>query len=190
MSSCFLFTNDEEANNKINIDELYEKKRLRDLKQLSLFNKILNRVQKRIQTIGKRGNAFFLWFQIPDFLFGESLYDSAHCTAYIVAKLEENGFSVQYYQPNTLYISWEHWVPGYVRTEIKKKTGIVVNERGQIVPKKEPGDQTTTTTEKTPATTATTTSDSKYQSIKKYKPTGNLVYDSQLFESIEKKVSS
>ena len=40
--SCFLFTDDEESNRKINIDELYEKQQQKDLKQLSIFNKILN----------------------------------------------------------------------------------------------------------------------------------------------------
>jgi hypothetical protein len=29
-------------------------------------------------------------------------------------------------------ISWNHWVPGYVRDEIKKKTGTQVNSYGEI----------------------------------------------------------
>jgi hypothetical protein len=29
-----------------------------------------------------------------------------------------------------LFISWTHWVPDYVRTELKNKTGIIVNEYG------------------------------------------------------------
>ena len=48
MSSIFIFNNEEESNSKINIDELYEKKQRRDLKQISIFNKILNRIHKRI----------------------------------------------------------------------------------------------------------------------------------------------
>ena len=46
--SCILYVNDEESNRKINIDDLYEKKQKRDLKQLSIFNKILNSIHKRI----------------------------------------------------------------------------------------------------------------------------------------------
>ena len=40
--SSFLFSTDEESTGKINIDELYDKAQQRDLKQLSIFNKILN----------------------------------------------------------------------------------------------------------------------------------------------------
>ena len=47
--SIFLYNDDEEANAKVNIDELFERKQQRDLKQLSIFNKILARCQKRIQ---------------------------------------------------------------------------------------------------------------------------------------------
>ena len=37
-------------------------------------------------------------------------------------KLKENGFNIRYTHPNLLFISWKHWIPQYVRTEIKKKT--------------------------------------------------------------------
>ena len=39
--SNILFADEEEALNKINIDDLYDKNMKRDLKQLTLFNKIL-----------------------------------------------------------------------------------------------------------------------------------------------------
>ena len=38
--SCFLFTNDDESKGNINIDELYDKQQQRDLRQVSIFNKI------------------------------------------------------------------------------------------------------------------------------------------------------
>jgi hypothetical protein len=41
-----LFSNEEEACDKISIDELFEK-RTQNIKQLSTFNKILNRVHKK-----------------------------------------------------------------------------------------------------------------------------------------------
>ena len=52
-SSIFLFGDDDEGKNKINIDGLYEKKQKRDLKQISIFNKILNRIHKRIEYTAK-----------------------------------------------------------------------------------------------------------------------------------------
>ena len=132
--SSFLYINDDENLKKVNIDVLYENKQKRDLKQLSIFNKILNRIQKRITLTGRtKKNDRHVWFTIPEYIFGEPLYDKGDCIAYIVTKLEENGFFIRYMHPNTLFISWENWVPSYVRNELKKKRGIVVDEKGNIL---------------------------------------------------------
>jgi len=53
MSSIFLFDHEEANNSKVNIDDLYERRHRRDLKQLEIFNKILNRIHKRIQHTAK-----------------------------------------------------------------------------------------------------------------------------------------
>ena len=63
-------------------------------------------------------------------MIGVPKYDQAACIAYLIDKLKNNGFNVRYIHPNTLFISWIHWVPDYVRTELKNKTGIIVNEYG------------------------------------------------------------
>jgi hypothetical protein len=132
--SNFLFVNDEEAQGKVNIDDLYEKHMQRDLKQLSIFNKILHRAHRRIQLTGRnKRNDKYIWFNIPEYIFGEPTFDQSDCIAFVVNKLADNGFHVRYIHPNTLFISWENWVPAYVRTEIKKKTGKLINEKGEIV---------------------------------------------------------
>ena len=98
MSSIFIFNNDEESNTKINIDELYEKKQRRDLKQIAIFNKILNRIHKRIThtSRNKNINDTHIWFLVPEYLVGEPIYDKGECIAYIVNKLQENGFHTKY----------------------------------------------------------------------------------------------
>ena len=131
--SCFLYLDDEEASAKINIDELFEKKQQRDLKQLSIFNKILARAQKRIQlTARNKRTDQFIWFKIPEYIFGEPIYDKGDCIAYIVNKLTTNGFHVRYIHPNTIFVSWADWVPNYVRNEFKKKTGQLMDEKGNV----------------------------------------------------------
>ena len=122
-----MLIDEEEANGKINIDDLYAKNMRRDMRQVVLFNKMLNRVHKRINTISKiKRNEKHAWFTVPDFLFGEPTYDQSDCIAYLVSKMVDNGFRVQYIHPHTLFISWEHWIPAYVRNEIKKKTGKII----------------------------------------------------------------
>ena len=104
--SCFLFTEDDDNVRKINIDELYEKKQKRDQKQVSVFNKILNRINRRILTTSRmKRDETYIWYQVPPYIFGEPIYDQTDCIAYLVTKLSENGFYVKYINPGTLFIS-------------------------------------------------------------------------------------
>jgi len=129
MSSIFTIDNLEDFSEKMNIDELYEKKRQQDLNKLALFNKILNRVHVRIRTVSRQKvDEQFCWFLVPETILGVPKYDQGACIAYLMDKLKTSGFNVRYIHPNLLFISWMHWVPSYVRTEIKKKTGIKNNK--------------------------------------------------------------
>ena len=185
----FLYINDDDNLRKVNIDELFENKQKKDLKQLSIFNKILNRINRRITLTGRtKNNARYVWFNIPEFIFGEPIYDKGDCIAYIVSKLEENGFFLRYIHPNTLFISWENWVPSYVRTEIKKKTGIVIDEKGCIIENKNDENNSEDPNYKMTNDKNNNIKEQKnYTSVKSYKPTGNLVYNQDIFEKLEKK---
>ena len=200
--SCFLYVDDQESTKKVNIDDLYENKQRRDLRQLSIFNKILNRIHKRITITGRsRRNEQHVWFTVPEYIFGEPIYDKGECIAYLVLKLEENGFQVKYIHPNTLFVSWGNWIPSYVRTEFKKKTGKMLDEKGNITDPKanrddddndeDPDDINSGLFKKMNGGGVQEEKKEKPQftPISKYKPTGNFVYNPDILEKIEKKVS-
>ena len=131
MANIFLLEKIDDFTEKINIDELYEKKRNYDLAQKTLFNKILNRIHVRIKTTSRQKmDENFCWFVVPEIIIGVPKFDQANCIAYLMDKLTSNGFQVKYTHPNTLLILWSNWVPSYVRDEIKIKTGIKINEFG------------------------------------------------------------
>lgn len=193
MSSIFLLDTDEENAGKVNIDELYEKRQRRDLKQLSIFNKILKRIHKRIEHTAKNKNLndTHIWFVVPEYLVGEPIYDKGECLGYIISQLQHNGFHVKYMHPNTLFVSWHNWVPSYVRNEIKKKRGIIVDERGNFVDRVENAGPESIVDPSDPLLRQlpnTQKEEKKYVSVKEYKPTGNLVYGPDLLEKIEKKI--
>lgn len=193
--SCFLFTDDSDNVENVNIDDLYEKRQQRDLKQVSIFNKILNRIHKRIKVTGRnKTKDQHIWFTIPEYIFGEPVYNKADCIAYIIAKLESNKFHIRYIHPNTLFVSWSNWIPSYVRSEYKKRTGVTVDELGQVVSNKnemvdyndnDPNSKILNTREEQP--------DSKskkiYNSTDNYVPTGKLIYNPDMFNHIDKKVN-
>ena len=188
--SCLLYVTDEEAQQKINIDDLYEKKHQRDLKQLSVFNKILNRIHKRIQITGRNKRVDrHIWFTVPEYIFGEPNYDQGECLGFLVSKLEENGFFVKYMHPNTLFVSWENWIPAYTRNEIKKKLGVVLDEKGNVLEKIGEEEIESHDPQVRLMQINAKKDQRQFTPIGQYKPTGNMVYNPELFEKLEKKVS-
>lgn len=134
MANIFTLEKFDDFSEKINIDELYETKKNDDLNKLALFQKILNRIHVRIKLTSKqKKNEPFCWYVVPEVMIGVPKYDQGECIAYIMDKLKENGFLIRYFHPNAILISWHHFVPTYVRNELKKRTGIVVNEYGQKI---------------------------------------------------------
>jgi hypothetical protein len=196
MANIFTLENVENFSEKLNIDDLYEKKRQYDLNKLALFNKILNRIHVRIKTISRQKmDEQFCWFVVPEVIIGVPKYDQGACVAYLMDILKENGFNVRYIHPNTLFISWMHWVPSYVRSELKKKTGIVVNEYGQKLEEiSDDSDKNSLNINDTNIFILNKDPESKgkiqkkeYTPIKSYKPSGNLVYDDEMLNKIENK---
>ena len=134
MANIFTLENLEDFSEKLNIDDLYEKQHNYDISKLALFNKILNRIHVRIKTTSRQKiDENFCWYVVPEIIIGVPRYDQGACIAYLLDKLTDNGFIAKYIHPNTLFISWQHWVPGYVRTEIKRKTGVVLDEYGNKI---------------------------------------------------------
>lgn len=184
--SCVLYAADKESTEQIDINELYEREKKRNLKLISSFNKILNRIHTRIRLTSKTKFADrHIFFVVPEIMFGEPFYDKAHCIAYLTTQLQNNQFHTRYIHPNTLFISWQHFVPSFVREEIRKRTGMVVDSTGNVAAPSAP----VAIKDKNEEEVSTTESQKKkYRPIDKYKPTGQLVYNSELFDQIERHV--
>lgn len=202
MANIFTLENVADFSEKLNIDELYERKRQHDLNQLALYNKLLNRIHVRIKTTARQKmDEQFCWFIVPEIMIGVPKYDQGACVAYLVDKLKENGFAVRYIHPNTLMISWKHFVPSYVRNELKKKTGVIIDENGNQVGSDDTktltnGDQPKSLEEmmfkiKEPnqSSNSKAQNQKKYTPISSYKPQGNLVYNDELLSTLENKFS-
>jgi len=181
MANIFTLDKIDDFTEQINIDELYEYKKNNDLNKLALFQKILNRVHVRIKTTSRqKKNENFCWYIIPEIMIGVPKYDQGECIAYIMDKLKENGFLVRYFHPNTVLISWQHWVPSYVRDEIKKKTGLVINEYGEKQSAEEtqnPDKQIVSVQNNIVLNTKENVNkpSKQFTPIQSYKPSGNLI---------------
>jgi len=205
----FISSNDEEAT-KMNIDELYSKKQERNLNTVKNYNRILNRIHTKIKYVANNTSDNHCWYIIPEILIGIPRYNSLDCTCYILNKLKENGFVINYTFPNLLFICWNHWVPTYVRNEIKKKTGKIVNEMGEILNDNNIGDNISDknvmnynnnsinnninndnnifdnikTNKKNNENKEDKQNENQYKNINSYKPSGSIIYNNSLLEKL------
>jgi len=201
--NIFTLSDENDLTDKINLDDLFEKKREIAESKLTLYNKILNRIHNKIKLTSNqnRGREQFIWYIIPEIMIGVSRYDVVECTGYIIRKLRENDLVVRYTHPNLVFISWAHWIPGYVRQEYKKQTGTVIDGYGNIADKDKtpqlengnilnvddallntPNNRLTINKEKA------TEQGTVYNSTKNYKPVG--IYNNDILEKIQNKFTS
>lgn len=202
MSTDFFYNfsskiDNEDESLKLNLDELYNKKQQQDLNVLNNYNKILQRIHNKIKFVSKNiVNDNCCWYLMPEMVIGVPKYDYKDCTAYTIDKLRANGFIVRYTHPNLLFISWKHWVPTYVRNEIKKKTGNAIDEYGNIINNDDKNDNNniTPSVENTDnilfsnnkqIKNINTSSNKEYKDVKSYKPSGNLIYNNSLLEKLQ-----
>ena len=183
---------DQPFNEKLNLDELYERTRETSQTKIKTYQKILARIHSRIKAISRqRNNNKFCMFVIPEFILGIPRYDIAECTNYVIEKLTDNGFQLKYTYPNLLFISWQHYIPKYQRSEIKKKTGVAIDGFGNVVSKRNKNNRDDSNPnslllmDKNVKMKDGKKKPSNFKSTSAYKPTGNLIYNTNLLEKID-----
>ena len=192
MTSIFDFDDTVSHPDKINMDDLYEKRRTQNVATLNNFNKILSKVHAKIKLVSRNTSDQICFFPVPEYIIGipKSQYDHAECIAYVINKLEANGLNVKYMHPNLIVITWNHWVPTYVREEYKKKTGIEINEFGQVKREVEVIENTNMPNNMNNMTANVEKTDEKrakkeYMPIQSYKPLGNLIYNDEMIQKLK-----
>lgn len=197
--NIFTLSDENDLSDKISLDDLFETKREFDENKLNLFNKILNRIHNKIKVTSRqtRGKEQFIWYLIPEMMIGVTRYNVEECTGYILRKLRENDFVVRYTHPNLIFISWTHWIPGYVRQEYKKQTGTTIDGYGNLVnsnPQIENGNSAPVSTNPNDLLLNTGTgdvnnskmkNDKDFNSTKNYKPSG--IYNNDILRKIQDK---
>lgn len=190
METIFTLGDETDDNLKINLDDLYEKKKQHDLNTLSIYNKILARIHNKITLTSRQHTGVqHCWYLIPEMMIGVPRYDHGACIAFCIDKLKDNGFMIRYTHPNLLLISWKHWIPQYVRNEVKKKTGVIIDGYGNKMMKKEKQDDSNPDSFilKSNNNIPIQGNKKEYKEINSYKPSGNLIYNQDILKRIEDK---
>lgn len=206
-SSSMYNTLDDEIEEKISLDELYDRKRDIEIHRLNVYRRILSRVHTKIKlTARQKNDTGFMFYLVPEFIFGVPKYNINTCISYIIQKLEENGFLVKYTHPNLLFISWQHYIPSYKREQIKRETGKTIDGFGNIIEKtnhkkdkmnlfqatnkskNENKLQINHINENNETSQHNVKKEVKFKDISSYKPSG--IYSEDILKKIQNKLSS
>jgi len=75
-------------------------------KRTCCYEKVLDMVHNKIKRSAQEKSLRCL-FEVPNYVFGFPLFNLNDCIEYVVGELKMNGFVVNYYFPNKIYISWD-----------------------------------------------------------------------------------
>lgn len=164
----------------IDIDDLYESKQKVDINRVNLYNKLITKIHSKIKTASRQRNSkAFCHYVMPEVLIGYPNYNFEECLFYIIHVLKEDGFLVRYVHPNLILISWNHWVPNYVREEIYKKTGKKIDKYGNEI---HDSKQNKSISENT--IVKANDKEKKNNVNDKYTPSGKFIYSNDILDTI------
>ena len=97
----------------MDIYKLIQKQEKKKAYKDELFKKILGQAHRRIEFSSNSGDNFSI-FTIPVYVPGYPLFSRSECCEYLKNELRLNGFEVQSYSDQYIYISWNHIYQKYV----------------------------------------------------------------------------
>ena len=83
--------------------------------KIEAYENLYTYIEKKIQN-SSISNNYYTWYSLPECLIGYPMYHLQEAKKYVTKLLKENGFSVEFYEPNILFISW---FPDNVKKEEK-----------------------------------------------------------------------
>lgn len=98
-------------------DQLFDRRRERDATKLKSYNKILEAIYKRVQTVSKNQETTWINFNIPVHMISFNVDELEDCITYVVHMLRQQGYEVRYTFPNLLYVSWAKYERDYLLKE-------------------------------------------------------------------------
>ena len=90
----------------VKADKLIKQQKDREDKKNETFDKILLKIEKKIINASSANN-YYTGYLVPEFIIGLPLYNLKECVNYIKMKIEKDGFKVEFYEPNLLFIDWK-----------------------------------------------------------------------------------
>jgi hypothetical protein len=88
------------------ISSLHHEKSIKETSKIDIFNIVLNKCIEKIIFTNKNTDKTFIIFEIPKLLIGYPNYDMKNCILFIIKKLSEKDYLIEFIEPFYLYIDW------------------------------------------------------------------------------------
>ena len=89
----------------LNVHQIQRDRHERDRHKYSTYKRILEKCYYKVKGCSDK-DITYCTYQLPDFIFGEPIFNKIYCANYIVEHLRSNGFCCRFFEPNLLYITW------------------------------------------------------------------------------------
>jgi hypothetical protein len=103
----------------LNVFELNRQRDEKEVRKYETYRKILEKVHFKIEQNSKKGISF-CFYNLPNYLPGLPAYNILKCAEYVIERLRKLGIIVLYFDPNTIYATWEH-IPSSLKNPVVKK---------------------------------------------------------------------
>jgi hypothetical protein len=88
------------------ISTLHQEKHMKESSKHDIFNIVLNKIIQKIIYTNRHTDQTYVIFEIPQILIGYPQYDMKSCLLFVMNKLSNNGYIVEFMQPFYVYIDW------------------------------------------------------------------------------------
>lgn len=91
----------------LNIKKFEQQLQEKQSKHNDTFEHILHKCRCKMELGLSKGHGG-IYFEVPEFLIGKPVYKLNDCIKFIIISLSNRGFSIKYFFPRVLYVSWEN----------------------------------------------------------------------------------
>jgi hypothetical protein len=108
-----------------NIFSLYKEKQSRDQQKHDIYTIVLNKCIEKIVYTNRHTDKTFVIFEVPKILIGYPHYDMKSCILFIMEKLSEKHYLVEFTEPFYLYIDWGTALQNQSKQNVKSKSSSI-----------------------------------------------------------------
>jgi hypothetical protein len=93
-------------NNIPSISSLHKEKFIKETSKIDIYNIVINKCVEKIVYTNRHTDKTYIIFEIPKILIGYPNYDMKSCILFVINKLSQSGYMIEFIEPFYLYVDW------------------------------------------------------------------------------------